>query len=662
MIELGRYALSLALLVSMYTLVAISIGLARKDRSFIESGYRGLYLNFFFYTLAAIALIYAFVTDQFQIRYVAGYSERALPIFYKVTGLWAGQEGSLLFWGWLLALFGAIVIYQNRKDTIHLYLPYVAMIVGVVEAFFLTISVFVTPPFELMNRTPPDGNGLNPLLQNPGMVFHPPALYLGYVGFTIPFAFAMAALITGELDSWWIRKTRRWTIFSWTFLTLGIVFGGWWAYRELGWGGVWGWDPVENSSLMPWLTATAFLHSVMIQERRNMLKVWNMTLILLTFSLSIFGTFLTRSGVVASVHAFGQSFVGYVFIGFLGVVLIFGIILISIRYRELRGEERLEALLSRESTFLYNNLILLGIAFATFWGTIFPILSEAIKGVKISVGPPFFNKINTPLFLAMIVIMGICPLIGWRSTSWGSIKKRFAIPTLVMVLSIGPIILLGADRPMPVFFYAFSVFVIVTTIIEFYDGTRARQRMTGEAALTALGRLISRNRRRYGGYIVHIGIVMMTAGLVGYGFFQVKDEANLKKGEALVVKDYRFVYQGMSFAKKWNYEAVRARIAVFKGDRQIGTLFPEKRFYTKQGQPTTEVAIRSGLFEDLYLILTGWNEDGSVTIVAIVDPLLQWIWIGTGVATFGAIFAVIPRRKRAVSTVPATEREEAVKA
>ncbi len=657
MIDLGRYALYIGLMVSVYTLFAILYGLFRRNRSFIESGYRGLYLIFFLYTISAIALIYAFVTDRFQIRYVAGYSERALPLFYKVTGLWAGQDGSLLFWGWLLSLFGLIVMYQNRKDRIHLYLPYVALIIGAVEAFFLILSVFVTPPFELLPTTPPDGNGLNPLLQNPGMVFHPPALYLGYVGFTVPFAFAMAALITGELDSWWIRKTRRWTIFSWTFLTLGIVFGGWWAYRELGWGGVWGWDPVENSSLMPWLTATAFLHSVMIQERRGMLKVWNMALILLTFSLSIFGTFLTRSGVVASVHAFGQSSVGYVFLGFLGIVLVFGMILISIRYRELRGEERLEALLSRESTFLYNNLILLGIAFATFWGTIFPIISEAVKGVKVSVGPPFFNRVNTPLFLAMIAIMGICPLIGWRSTSWQSLKRRFAIPTLVMMASVGPIILLGADRPMAVFFYAFSVFVLVTTIIEFYDGTRARQRMTGEGALTALGRLISKNRRRYGGYIVHVGIVMMTVGLVGYGFFQQKDEAHLKPGEALVLDDYRFVFNGLEPGRKWNYEAVRAKIRVFKGGKDLGFLYPEKRFYTKQGQPTTEVAIRSGLVEDIYLILAGWNNDGSVTIVAIIDPLLQWIWIGTGVATFGAILAVVPRRKRAGVRVPVAEGE-----
>ncbi len=279
--------------------------------------------------------------------------------------------------------------------------------------------------------------------------------------------------------------------------------------------------------------------------------------------------------------------------------------------------------------------------------------------MKISVGPPFFNRINTPLFLAMIAIMGICPLIGWRSTSWSSIKRRFAIPTLAMVLSVGPIILLGADRPLPVFFYAFSVFVVVTTIIEFYDGMRARQRMTGEPALTALGRLISRNRRRYGGYIVHIGIVLMTAGLVGYGFFQVKDEANLKKGEALVVKDYRFVYEGLDLARKWNYEAIRAKVVVYKGDERIAILYPEKRFYTKQGQPTTEVAIKSGLIEDLYLILAGWNEDGSATIVAIVDPLLQWIWIGTGVATAGAILAMIPRRRRAPSTVPVVEKEVA---
>jgi cytochrome c-type biogenesis protein CcmF len=656
MIELSRYALLFAFVVTLYIVVVIALGLKKKDKRYIESGYRGLYLTCFFFTFASLGMISAFVNDQFQIEYVSSYSERALPTFYKVTGLWAGQDGSLVFWGWLLSVFSAIVIYQNRKDFLHLYLPYVAIILTVTQMFFLVLSNFVTAPFGLISQIPADGNGLNPLLQNTGLVFHPPSLYIGFVGFTIPFAFAMAALITGELDSWWIRKTRIWTIFSWSFLSLGVVLGGWWAYRELGWGGVWAWDPVENSSIMPWLTSTAFLHSVMIQERRNMLKVWNMVLIVSTFSLSIFGTFLTRSGVVASVHAFGQSSVGYTFLGFLIVVLAFAIYFISKRYKTLREQDnKLDSLLSRESTFLYNNLILVGIAFSTFWGTVFPILAEAVKGVKTSVGPPFFNTVNAPLFLILLIIMGICPLIGWRSSSWKKLKRLFIYPTILMAVSIPPLLLLGITGIMPIFFYAFCVFVLVTLYLEFYKGAAARRSLNRENIFQALGRLISRNRRRYGGYIIHIGIVMITIGLVGYGYFQKKEDASLMPNERLVLGNYAFAYDGIESGKKRNYDRVTATIGVYKNGEWLTNLYPEKRFYKSQMQPTTEVDIRSGLFEDVYLILAGWDGSGSITLIAIINPMLKWVWIGTGVFLIGSFIAITPRRRTQPSFVTSPE-------
>jgi cytochrome c-type biogenesis protein CcmF len=501
----------------------------------------------------------------------------------------------------------------------------------------------------LIGRIPADGNGLNPLLQNPGMVFHPPTLYLGYVGFTVPFSFAMAALVMEDLGDWWIKKTRVWTLFSWVFLTLGIVFGGWWAYKELGWGGVWGWDPVENSSLMPWFTATAFLHSVMIQEKRGMLKVWNLSLILVTFALSILGTFITRSGIITSVHAFGQSSVGYVFLGFLLVMMVVGIYLILTRYEKLKEKNpRIESLISKESSFLYNNIIFLGLAFATFWGTIFPLISEAVKGVKISVGPMFFNTVNSPLFLILLIIMAICPLLAWRRTSSQGLLKNFIIPSSLMIISLPLLYALGIRDFMPLFFYAFSLFVLVVLIREFYIGTSAGVKHRGLNWLSSFLSLVSRNRRRYGGFLVHAGIIMMVIGLASYGFYQFKEDFTLLPGQNVSVKNYRLNYMGLKSFKKHNYTGLGAVIDVYNSDEFRGTLRPEKRFYRKQ-EPTTEVAIMNTFKEDLYLILGGWTEDNSITLTVVINPFLSWVWIGTGVVLLGTIWAVIPRRKEEIA-------------
>ncbi|RMG02066.1 MAG: heme lyase CcmF/NrfE family subunit, partial [Nitrospirae bacterium] len=459
------------------------------------------------------------------------------------------------------------------------------------------------------------------------------------------FAYAMAALFRKELGEWWIKKTRAWTLFSWAFLTLGIVFGGWWAYRELGWGGVWAWDPVENASLMPWFTATAFLHSVIIQERRGMMKVWNIVLILLTFSLSIFGTFITRSGIINSVHAFGQSSVGYVFLGFLLVVITAGIYLIWSRYDKLKEKNpRIESVISKESSFLYNNIILFGLAFATFWGTIFPLIVQAVKGVKISVGPPFFNKVNSPLFLLLVILMALCPLLAWRRSSLEGIKRNFIFPSLLVALSVPVLLILGVQGFMPLFFYAFSLFVIFSLIREFFIGTRAgvvhRGQNWGEAFLS----LVTRNRRRYGGFLVHIGIVFMVIGLVGYGYFQFKENYTLKPGDEINVKQYKLKYITLQTVDGDNYTAVRAVLKVYKSGSMIDIMTPEKRFY-KKSEPSTEVAIRNGFTEDLYVILAGWDNSGSITATIVINPLLTWVWVGTAVVIFGIIWAVIPKRR-----------------
>ena len=647
MIEAGGYFLLLSLVLSTGMTFSLIYGLFRKDGRFIDVSYRASKGVFLLLSLSAFMMIYFFVTDNFRVEYVASYSERALPLFYKITGLWAGQKGSLLLWAWLLSLYTFIAVFKDEKRPNTSYLPYVLLILNGTILFFLVLLNFVTPPFEMSRTFPADGNGLNPLLQNPGMVFHPPTLYLGYVGFTVPFAFGMAALITKDLGEWWIKRTRAWTLFSWAFLTLGIVFGGWWAYRELGWGGVWGWDPVENASLMPWFTATAFLHSVIIQERRGMLKVWNLVLILLTFALSIFGTFITRSGIITSVHAFGQSSVGYVFLGFLFLVITVGGYLIWSRYDKLKEKNpRIESVISKEGSFLYNNIILFGLAFATFWGTIFPLIVEAVKGIKISVGPPFFNKVNSPLFLLLLILMAICPLLAWRRTSWQGIKRNFLLPGAFMLISIPVLIAIGIKGFMPLFFFAFSFFVLFSLVREFYIGTRAGVLHRGESWLQAFRSLITRNRRRYGGFLVHIGIVFMIIGLAGYGYFQFKESYNLKPGSTVNVKDYTLRYVTLQSVRKDYYTAITAPVEISKaGSGYIGTMRPEKRFY-KRNEPTTEVAIRSGLLEDLYLILSGWDDEGNITLTVVINPFLTWTWVGTGIAILGILWGVYPARRK----------------
>ncbi len=656
MIEIAGFLLLLALILSTAISLSLVYGLYKRDGRFIDISYRGSKGVFVLLSTTVLFMIYFFLTDDFRVEYVASYSERVLPVFYKITGLWAGQKGSLLLWAWLLSLFTFITIVRDEHRPNRYYLPYVLFTLNITTLFFLVLLNFVTPPFEMSTRVPADGNGLNPLLQNPGMVFHPPTLYLGYVGFTIPFAFAMAALFMKDLGEWWIKKTRAWTLFSWAFLTLGIVFGGWWAYRELGWGGVWGWDPVENASLMPWLTSTAFLHSVIIQERRGMLKVWNIVLILLTFALSIFGTFITRSGIITSVHAFGQSSVGYVFLGFLAVVVVSGGYLIWSRYEKLKEKNpRIESVLSKESSFLYNNIILFGLAFATFWGTIFPLIVEAVKGIKISVGPPFFNRVNSPLFLLLIILMALCPLLAWRRTSWQGIKKNFLMPASLMILSLPILFFSGVRGFMPLFFYAFCLFVVFSLIREFYIGTRARVIHRGEKWVSAFANLLSNNRRRYGGFIVHIGIVFIVIGLAGYGYFQFKESYTMKPGDTVNVKGYQLKYITLQSVQKGHYTGIGSLINVYKSGNFIGSLRPEKRFYKRQ-EPTTEVAIKSGILEDLYLVLNGWESNGVITLTVVINPLLSWAWFGTGVAILGVLWAVYPVKRR-VSETALLEKE-----
>jgi cytochrome c-type biogenesis protein CcmF len=489
------------------------------------------------------------------------------------------------------------------------------------------------------------------------MIIHPPMLYTGFVSFVVPFAFAIAALVTHSADDEWIRTTRRWTLLAWFFLSMGNLFGAEWAYLVLGWGGYWAWDPVENAAFLPWLTCTAFLHSVMIQEKKNMLKIWNMVLVILTFELTIFGTFLTRSGVISSVHSFTQSGLGPFFIGFLLATTGVAVGLLIWRLRQLKSENELDSVLSRESAFLLNNLILVGMAFAVFWGTVFPVISEAVRGIKITVGPPFFNKVNAPLGLILLFLTGVGPVIAWRRASTRNLQKSFLIPVAVGLLGGVILFALGVRHYYAMLSFCLCFFVLTTIVMEFYRGVRARQAMVGEDPFTALFRLIRKNRRRYGGYIIHLGVVMMFLAITGTSAFKVEKQITVKPGDTFDVGRYTLRYDGVKARETPHIGYLTAQVALLENGRQIDTMQPEKRFYKKPQQPTTEVAIRSTIGADLYLVLGSYDEASQMaTILAYINPLVSWLWWGGIVLALGTMVTIIPSRAPVPATAYAAER------
>ena len=647
--QFGSLCLFLALIVSAWSLVASSLGALTRSRSLILSGERGSLATTALLSVASAALCTLFLQDRFDVEYVASYSSRAMPALFKVTAFWGGHAGSLLLWVLVLSSFSALVIVQNRQLNRAL-LPYVVGTLSGITVFFLILMNFTSNPFDLLGFTPGDGKGLNPQLQTPLMAIHPPCLYLGYVGVSVPYAFAMAALLSGRVGDVWIRTTRRWTLFSWLFLGVGLLLGGYWAYIELGWGGYWAWDPVENAALMPWLTATAFLHSVMIQEKKRMLKVWNMSLIILTFCLSIFGTFLTRSGVISSVHAFAKSGVGTVLAVFLGVIIVFSVTVLAWRLPRLQSEGRLDSFVSRESSFLFNNLLLVGICFAVFWGTIFPILSEAVRGVKITVGPPFFNTVNFPLALALLALTGLCPLIAWRRASAHHLMKVFLYPASGAMAVFLLLLAFGMRDLSPLVAFTLCAFVLGTVFHEFIRGSRARQRSTGESFPAALAKLVGKNRRRYGGYTVHVGVVFILMGVVGSSFFRQEATFSLRRGETARTGPYTVKFQDTSSSSDDHMDRFTAVLGISRDDREVAVLRPGRNFYKSFNQPSTEVDIYSTLREDLYLILIDFDPNtGLATFKSYLNPLVNWIWIGWVVVFLGTHVAVWPDpRERAL--------------
>ncbi len=644
MLDSGAIALGFALLAAIYAAVISSLGGWRQRASWVHSAERAVYAVFGLVSIAMVVMLYALMTHDFSIQYVSRVSNRAMPMFYTIASLWGGQEGSLMLWLWLLTLYSALAVRQNQHSNRE-FIPYVIPTLMVTSLLFIAMLVFSEDPFARLPQTPIDGQGLNPLLQNPLMVIHPPNLYLGFVGYAVPFALAIGALVSGRLDSQWIRSVRRWTIVAWLFNTVGVILGGQWAYVELGWGGYWAWDPVENASLMPWLTATAFLHSIMIQEKKGMLKVWNMSLVILTYALSIFGTFLTRSGIVSSVHAFAESNIGGYFLIYLGVIIAVSVGLVIKRLPQLQSDHRLESTLSRESSFLFNNLFLVGMMFAVLWGTMFPILSEAIRGVKISVAAPFFNQVNVPLGLALLFLAGVCPLIAWRKASTRNLIRNFLYPLTWSFVVTAVLYAMGVRHVVALIALSICGFVLGTVVLEFYRGTRVRYASRGGSILWALTSLVQRNRRRYGGYIVHLGVVLAFVGITGSSAYQIEQDVVLRPGERADVGQFTLQYDRLVRSVLPTHEAFVATVRVFRADKLLTTLKPEKRLYFAQNQPTTEVALRTSLLEDLYVILAGFEPSRIATFKVFVNPLVAWLWLGGLVMVIGTIIAIWPERR-----------------
>jgi cytochrome c-type biogenesis protein CcmF len=652
MASLGSFLLLAAFVIAAYAAAMSVAGARRRSTPLTQSGVGAFHLVTALMLVASGVIVHAFVSGNYSIRYVQRYSDSTLPLFYKLTSYWGGLDGSIMFWITLLAIFGSVAIRVNRERHREL-IPYVVAVIAVVQMFFLYLTIVHNNPFSTyLTETHADGQGLNPLLQNFYMVIHPPTLYLGFVGLTIPYAFGMAALITGYLDDSWLRAVRRWTMISWLFLSIGLGLGMIWAYEELGWGGYWMWDPVENAGSLPWFTATAFLHSVMVQERRGMLRIWNVTLVILTFFLTIFGTFMTRSGVVQSVHAFGEDpELTRLFTIFMVTILVVSFGFVIYRLPLLRARNEFDSIVSREAAFLVNNWILLIAALFILFGTMFPTISEAFTGERLTVGPPFFNKFMLPIGLVLLALTGVGPLLAWRKSALINLRNQFLWPVLTGAVVGGAMVALGVRVWTSGICWALCGFVTGTITQEFWRGARVRQSNTGTDVLTALVGLVGRNKRRYGGYVVHVGIVLIFLGFAGEGLKQA-EEVQLKPQQQTTVGDFTVRLDALRVSDDGRKQMVTAHTTVLKNGREFDRMFPAKWFFRKhEEQPTTEVAIRRGFAEDVYIALLAFElQDQNASLRIHVNPLVNWIWFGFGIMAMGTFIALLPEQAFAFAT------------
>ena len=658
--DLGYVAALLALLVAVYSATAAVLG--RRSQALLASAYRGAVATAALVSLAAFTLWALLLRHDFGVRYVAENTSRSMDTLALLSAFWGGQAGSLLFWAWGQSLVTVLVLWRNSTRYPSLMPVTLATLLGI-QAFFLFSVSMVSNPFERVPIGPDDGRGLNPLLLDAGMRIHPPLLLTGYMSFSVPFAFAIAALVTGDLGRAWLGTIRRWTVLAWAIQGAGLLMGAWWAYHVLGWGGYWGWDPVENVALLPWLTATALLHSIMVQERRGMLKVWNLGLAAGTFALAVFGTFVVRSGVLSSVHSFAVSEIGPYFLGFLAVVLLGTTGLLLFRRSVLRAEGRFDALLAREVGFLANNWLLLAVVAATLWGTIFPLLSEALRGAKVAVGPQFYRQVNGPVFLALLLLMGIGPLLAWRRTSQSSLARNFRWPVaLGAAVALALLVLLGLANAWAAVAYGACAFVLGAIALEFVRGVRVR-RGAGTRLVGSLGGLVRANRRRYGGYVVHLGVVLAAVGIVGSSFFQHAEDVSLRRGESVALGRYEIAYERLSDYREPGHDGtvatLQVRSAPGEGPSTLLQLQPERRTYPNwEQQPVTGVAIGTTLpwLDDVYVLLTQWDDAGVATFRLFLNPLVSLIWLGGLLLLGGTAIAVWPAAQAARRPVPRTAR------
>ena len=652
MAEIGYISLIIALLASIYSIGAIIFGSRTNRPNIISGANKSILISTVLFTISAVILIIALVSHQFQIEYVASYSSSDMTLPYLISALWAGNAGSLLFWGWIISISATVVILRKRRQGQEL-VPYATVIIMAVQSFFLLLLIFAQNPFANLDFVPTDGSGLNPLLENPGMIFHPPILLAGYAIFVVPFAFAIAALIKRKLDKDWLVAVRRWTLLGWLLLGVGNLIGAWWAYAELGWGGYWGWDPVENAGLMPWLMATAFVHSIMIQKRKGVLKLWSLLLIILTFILVIFGTFITRSDILHSVHTFGETAVSSFFFAFLITVFVGSLSLLINRRKDLKDDTEIGTLFSREGAFLLNNIFLFIATFVVFWGTIFPTISELISGTSISVATSYFNQVAIPFLLAIVLLSGICILITWRQVSAKMLKLNILWSTIAALVVVIVLVAFGTRHWYALIIYFICSFVIWALLSQWFREIAALSRAKAITWINACWSLLVANRSRYGGFIVHIAIIIITIGVVGSSLFDVEADAELLTGESMTVNEYAITFKGLIPKGDESKMIVAAELDVYKGDKFIGNMHPQVIIHRNFEQPVSEVAIRSTLSEDLYLILASWETvtltDGSQTyragLSALVNPLVIWIWIGGGVFLFGGLVAFWPERR-----------------
>ncbi|KAA3644129.1 MAG: heme lyase CcmF/NrfE family subunit [Chloroflexi bacterium] len=666
--DIGLIALFIAFALGAYSVFSSLYGGMKGIRKWVESARNASVLTFVFLTISVFVLVYALVNLDLSLAYVADVSSTAMSPFLRITALWGGQQGSILFWAWLMAGFVAVVMLRKWESD-RVLMPYFIVTAMLTTTFFIGVTVIITNPFarlwhvpgaselitavfqpsNAMPYIPEEGSGLNPLLRHFGMIGHPPTTYLGFTGFVIPFAFAISALVTGQSQGDdWIRTSRRWTLVAWIFLSIGLILGGRWAYDVLGWGGFWGWDPIENAMLMPWLTGTAFLHSVMMTEKRGMLKKWNMVLIILTYSLVLFGTFITRTGIVSSVHAFSKTALGPAFFVFIGFTFVGSLSLLIWRWNTLKTEHELESIVSRESAFLLQNLIFVAITFAVFWGTVFPLISELVTGTKITVGPPYYQKVTGPLFGVIVLLMGIAPLFAWRKQAIRKLGKSLLIPFVISLIIAA---LWGyAHRTHPGSFAGLwlTTFVLLTIVMEFWKGLRARIKSKQETLWVAFGKLVARNRRRYGGYIIHMAVIMIALGFIGDTFFKEETQGSLSVGETLTLNNYELRFNGLEiYPGSDGREVLEASTTLFKDGEAIQDLSPRRDFFVVQQQPVTIPGVYSTAAGDVYVLLVGWEEIGltSSTFKIYINPLVNWVWIGGIVMMFGTLIAAWPSQK-----------------